>query len=344
MATFDPNAAAQPGSGVFGLPHSASEAALVLVPVPFEATCSYGGGTSRGPAAILQASRQVDLYDPDTGTPYEAGIHMLPVDARVATWSQQGRQLAEQVIAKGGVTEGDEDAARTAAHVNAYCEQMCGWVDSEVGRWLEAGKRVGTVGGDHSISLGAIRAHARRFPGLGILHVDAHADLRLAYEGFRYSHASIMRNVIDTVSAVTRVVQVGIRDFCQEEAEVAAGSGGRVIMHTDGALQGLLHEGQAWANLCQRVVDPLPQRVYVSFDIDGLEPSLCPHTGTPVPGGLSYPHALTLLKVLCRSGRELVGFDLTEVTPGPEGDEWDANVGARLLYKLSGWTLHSQRG
>ena len=99
---------------------------------------------------------------------------------------------------------------------------------------------------------------------------------------------------------------------------------------------------QAYASLVERMLAPLPQQVYVSVDIDGLDPALCPHTGTPVPGGLTFPELCTLLRLLVRSGRRVVGFDLTEVAPGPEGDEWDANVGARVLYKLAGWALKSR--
>jgi agmatinase len=340
--TFDPAAAAQPGSGVFGLPHSEGEAGVVLVPVPFEATTSYGGGAARGPEAILEASRQVDLFDVETGRPYEAGIHMLPWPREIAELDRTARAEAARVIEAGGVAPGRDDLARAAAAVDRASERVDAWVEGECARLLAAGKKVGVVGGDHSVSLGAIAAHARAYPGMGVLHVDAHADLRVAYEGFTYSHASILYNVAERVAGVSRIVQVGLRDLSEEERDYAARSGGRVVQHHDLVLAQARLEGETWAAQLRRILDPLPHDVYVTFDVDGLDPTLCPHTGTPVPGGLSWHEATALLAAIGRSGRRVVGFDLVEVAPG-EDDEWDGNVGARLLYKLVGWMVASGR-
>jgi agmatinase len=314
--TFDPNAAASPDSGIFGLNDAPESARVVLVPVPFEATTSYGGGTSRGPAAILRASRQVDLFDIETGKPYQAGICML----------------AEPAF--------PEPSTRAPAAVNPISRQVNAWVRDTCIRWLSRGKIVGTVGGDHSISFGAIAAHAERFPGLGILHFDAHADLRPAYEGFDHSHASIMDNVVRGTK-IARLVQVGIRDLSEEEQQAIAGSGGRIVTFYDAELAEARFGGETWAQQCARIVAALPQLVYVSFDIDGLDPALCPHTGTKVPGGLSFQMATSLIGAVVKSGRKLVGFDLTEVAPAADGSEWDENVGARILYKLIGWCLKS---
>ncbi|MEW5847878.1 MAG: agmatinase family protein [Myxococcota bacterium] len=340
--TFDPGAAASKDSGVFGLPHSVDEARVVLIPVPFEATCSYGGGTSDGPGAVLSASRQVDLYDVETGRPYEAGIAMLSEPVEVRAWNDEAKRAAEPVIEAGGVLTTDALKA-AAAKVNALSEKMNAWVHQTAKTHLARGKLVGLVGGDHSVSYGSILAHAERYPQLGVLHVDAHADLRLAFEGFTWSHASIMRNVVDRIPGVVNLVQVGLRDMSEEEADVASRSDARIIQHYDSALAGALHDGIPWRTIVERIISPLPEHVYISFDIDGLDPALCPGTGTPVPGGLSFREALTLFRVLARSGRKIVGFDLTEVAPGPDGDEWDANVGARVLYKMIGWALRTQR-
>lgn len=337
--TFDPSAAAQPGSGVFGLPHSERDAGVVLVPVPFEATTSYGGGTSRGPEAILDASRQVDLFDVETGRPYEAGIHMLPVPEEIARLDREARAAAEPVIAAGGVVPGRQDLARAAAEVDEACGRVNAWVEERVAGLLARGKTVGLVGGDHSTALGAIAAHARRHPGMGLLHLDAHADLRVAFEGFTYSHASVIYNAAERLPELSRIVQVGLRDLSEEEHAYAAASGGRIVQHHDAALARARFEGEPWAAQVRRIVEPLPREVYVSFDVDGLDPTLCPHTGTPVPGGLSFQEAAYLVGAVVRSGRRIVGFDLVEVSPGPEGGDWDGNVGARLLYKLIGWSL-----
>src|SRR6266702_1469716 len=197
MAPFDPSAAALAGSGVFGLPHSEAEAAVVLVPVPFEATTSYGGGAARGPEAILEASRQVDLYDIETGRPYLAGIHMLASPPELQALDRAARLQAELVIAEGGVSPDRPDLLAAAARVNEASEGVNAWVEAQVSRLIAGGKRVGLVGGDHSVSFGAIAAVAEAHPGVGVLHLDAHADLRDAYEGFAFSHASIMRNVAE---------------------------------------------------------------------------------------------------------------------------------------------------
>ncbi|HET8645654.1 MAG TPA: agmatinase family protein [Vicinamibacteria bacterium] len=337
--TFDPSSAAVSG-GIFGLPFAPQESRVVLVPVPWEATVSYGAGTAGGPQAILAASRQVDLRDRDTGRPYEQGIAMLPIPAEVKAWSDEARALAAPVIAAGG--PGDDAALRrAAAEVNALSERMNGWVHDQCGRWLGGDSIVGVVGGDHSVPFGGIQAAAGAHPGLGVLHVDAHADLRDAYEGFRWSHASIMFNVARDIPEVARIVQVGIRDYSDDEDALIRENPDRLRTYFEPDLRRQLQEGENWARLMGRVVADLPPRVWVSFDIDGLDPSLCPSTGTPVPGGLSFAEAVGLLRLVVASGRRIVGFDLSEVAPDPGGREWDANVGARVLYKLIGFALMS---
>ncbi len=342
IANFDPSAPARPDSGIFCLPHTPDQAEVILIPVPWEVTTSYRAGTAGGPAAILAASRQIDLYDVETGRPYLVGIAMLEESAEVRAWNHEGRRLAEQVIAVGGAIAGVPELERAAARVDELGARLNDWLRAETERWLDAGRVVGVVGGDHSVPFGAIAAIADRHPGLGILHLDAHADLRDAYEQFTWSHASIMFNVLRRIPAVGRIVQVGIRDLCEAEVEVIRTSAGRVITHFDAELARRRFGGEGWAAQCERIIEPLPEQVYVSFDIDGLDPTLCPHTGTPVPGGLSFAEAQLLIGAVMRSGRRIVGFDLNEVAPDPRGDQWDANVAMRVLYKLIGWTLRSQ--
>jgi agmatinase len=313
----------------------------VLVPVPWEATVSYGAGTANGPAAILKASRQVDLLDRETGKPYAGGIAMLEIPAEVRAWSDEARALALPVIANGGA--GDAPALQAAvAAVDALGARMNHWVYEQTRRLLQAGKLVGVVGGDHSTPLGAIRAIAEVHPGLGVLHLDAHADLRNAYEGFRFSHASIMYNVLTEVPQVARIVQVGIRDFSEDEDALIRSTPERLRTYFDPDLRRLLFDGEPWSRLAGRIVADLPHDVYLSVDIDAFDPTLCPHTGTPVVGGLSFAEACTLFRTVVESGRRIVGFDLNEVAPDPEGrSEWDGNVGARVLYKEIGFALMS---
>lgn len=337
---FDPTGAGDPHGSVFGLPFGEDESSIVLVPVPWEATTSYGRGAARGPAAIRAASPQLDLFDLELAglglaRPWAYGIHMRTEDARVVEWNERASERALRVLAH----EGD---ATDLAVVNALSLELDQWVQAETEALLARGKIVGIVGGDHSVALGSIAAHAVRFPGMGVLHVDAHADLRRAYEGFERSHASVLRNVVDGIDGVASIVQVGLRDLSEEEYRFAAGTS-KLTPWYEFALRKRVGEGIGWSTLCDDIVGTLPREVYVSFDIDGLEPTLCPGTGTPVPGGLSFVEATTLLGAIVRSGRTIVGFDLVEVAPsGRDGDEWDGNVGARILFRLCALALFSQ--
>jgi agmatinase len=233
------------------------------------------------------------------------------------------------------------DLLRRAQAVDRLSAAMTEQVRGEARTWLDRGRLVGLIGGDHSTPLGLIQEVAARHPGLGILQLDAHADLRPAFEGFRFSHASIMDNVLATAAGVARLVQVGVRDFGAVEAAAIRASGGRVRTWFDPDLRERLQDGEPWSAIAREIVSALPETVYLSFDVDGLDPALCPHTGTPVPGGLSFAEAVSLLRHVAKSGRRIVGFDLVETAPGPAGDEWDANVAARLLYKMIGYSLLS---
>lgn len=331
IAQFDPNGPGQLGNNLFGLPFNAEESDIVIIPVPWEVTVSYGGGTAEGPAAILEASLQVDLYDPDSPEAWKSGIHLLPEDEEIKEQSLVLRDRAElhiEALSKGTLQEHGEELLAT---ISSACEQMNSSVESVCSKWLDAGKLVGLLGGDHSTPLGFMQALAKRYPSFGILQIDAHMDLRIAYEGFTYSHASIMYNALK-IPQVTQLVQVGIRDYCEEEIHVMKNHSPRVKTFFDDQLKFNAYNGNTWKDQVAEIISHLPQHVYVSFDIDGLDPKLCPNTGTPVAGGLEYHQAVYLLGELARSGKEIIGFDLNEVAPGE--DEWDANVGARLLFKL----------
>lgn len=327
-----------PGDGVFGLPHRADEALVHLVPVPFEATVSYGAGTARGPAAMREASAQVDLLDGDAGRPHRMGVYQHRESAAVRKWGREARKAAQPVIDVVGEIGSSRRLRRLRDLVNDRCERLNEWLESQVGDLLDDGGIVGVLGGDHSVPYGAIAAHAARTPSFGILHFDAHFDLRDAYEGFTWSHASIMRNVLTRLPAVSRLVQVGIRDYCDEEMAFVRRSNGRIRAFLDQDIRDAALRGRPFAATAQAVADALPRDVYVSFDIDGLDPKLCPDTGTPVPGGLSFQEACAVLNEVVASGRRIIGFDLVEVA----GSAWNANVGARLLYKLIGATLRTR--
>jgi agmatinase len=331
IAAFDQNSAAVKGSNLYGLPFTAEESDIVILPVPWEVTVSYATGTADGPQAILDASMQVDLFDSDAPQAWKVGFHLLPINEELAEQSTELRDRAEkhiELISNGEAPDPDSEALLS---INEACENMVKFVEIETAKWLEQGKIVGLLGGDHSTPLGFIHALSRKHNDFGILQIDAHCDLRIAYEDFEYSHASIMYNALKSPQ-ISKLVQVGIRDYCEQEVDVIRQSNGRIVTYFDENLKTESYEGKTWKQQVEEIIAHLPQKVYISFDIDGLQPGLCPNTGTPVAGGLEFAQAVYLLRKVTESGRTIIGFDLNEVAPGE--DEWDANVGARLLYKL----------
>lgn len=329
-------------SGLYGLDVSFDDAAAVVVPVPVEATVSYRTGTRDGPEAVRRASHQVDLYDVDAGEVWREGVRLDPPLKGIREEDVTVRPAAERAIA--AQERGEEPDADDLAEVNAHGERVRTLLHERTRDILDAGKLPVVLGGDHSSPLGAIQAAAEREGdrGLGLLHIDAHADLRHAYEGFEHSHASIMHNVLATCPGV-HLVQVGLRDVSADEVKRITDDE-RVLAFYDPELRQARLRGHL-LEVLQDIVGELPPRIWVSVDIDGLDPAFCPNTGTPVPGGLDFGEAVELLRLAC-SQREVVGLDLCEVAPGPARspethglDEWDALVGARLLYKMIGFAL-----
>ena len=336
LHNYDPNGVGVKGS-LFGLPFNENNAEIVIIPVPWDVTVSYGAGTCYGPQAVLEASPQLDLEVNGVKDAWRIGLSLTAIDQAVLNTSVKLRQQAEAYISKLENGEIEQDKAFTS-HINQESENLNSWVAYQTNYYLQRGKIVGLLGGDHSTSLGFIKSLTNYYEEFGVLQIDAHADLRKDYEGFVYSHASIMNNVMK-MPQVSKLVQVGVRDYCQEELE-RIDSDPRIMTFFDQNLKEAMYEGEAWEVLCQEIIDNLPRLVYLSFDIDGLDPKLCPSTGTPVPGGFEFEQALYLIKKIVESGRKIIGFDLVEIGFGP--DEWDANVGARLLYRLSILTAISQ--
>lgn len=333
MNTFDPEGPVSPGAGIFGLPHARAEAGVTIVPVPCEVTVSYRAGTAEAPAAIRRASHQVDLYDLQTGRAWEGGIHMLAEDPGIAAHARRGRELVLAWRERG-------EGVPPPPEIDEHCLAIHTRVEELVAEILAAGAVPAVLGGDHSVAFGGIAAAGSWREEIGVLQIDAHADLRPAYESLTWSHASVMHNVLKRVPGVRCIVQLGIRDLGASEHEAILASQGRVVAWFDLDCKRRQAAGERWGELARSVVAALPEEVWVSLDVDGLDPSACPHTGTPVPGGLSFWEVCLLLEELHRSGRRIVGFDLCEVAPGPEGAEsLDAIVGARLLHKLCGFAL-----
>lgn len=274
------------------------DARCVVVPFGLEASVSYGSGTRKGPAAILEASHQLELFDDELWRePY--------LDYGIAT-------LPEPRIGKS---------------VPKALDQLEAMVESV----LAAGRFPFVLGGEHSLTAGAIRPFARRHPDLVVLQLDAHADLRDGYLGEHFSHAAAMRRVLDHEHVT--LVSVGIRALSMPEAEFADAQRERVHLH-------MAHAQASWD--IARIVAPLRGRpVYITFDIDGLDGAVMPATGTPTPGGMSYLHALAILRRACEAG-QVVGADLVELAPMPGLHACDF-LAAQLAYKMMSYALSGTR-
>lgn len=336
FSNYDPNRVGNPNNNIFGLPTNEEDARLIILPVPWEVTVSYGAGTARSPEAILKASLQVDLFDPEFPDTWKEGYYMRPTDRKVLMKSDYLRKEAElyiDYISKGDEVSANQFMTKTLKEVNEGSIFLNNWVYEQTKVLLEKGKLVGLLGGDHSTPLGFFKAIAEKHGDFGILQIDAHFDLREAYEGFNYSHASIMYNALKEIPQLKKLVQAGIRDFGSDEWEYVQQSNSRINAYFDKEIRTRQYEGETWKQIAEEIVNKLPQKVFISFDIDGLDRKLCPFTGTPVPGGFELEQVFYLFTKLLQSGKTIVGFDLNEVGIGGDTD-WDANVGARALYKL----------
>jgi len=335
LTHFDTDSVANPNNGIFGLPFSEKDSKLIILSVPWEVTVSYKAGTARVTERICHASMQVDLFDDDNPEGWKQGIFLREADKNILMKSDYLRKEAELYI--NYITEGEELCdnkfmQKVLREINEGSEFLNNWVYEQTKELLDRGKLVAILGGDHSSPFGYYKALAEKYGEFGILQIDAHCDLRAAYENLTYSHASVMYNALNEIPQVTKLVQVGIRDYSPGEFDFIQKSNGRIVTYFDKNIKERLYEGESWKKIVEELINHLPQKVYLSFDIDGLDPKLCPNTGTPVAGGFETQQVYYLIRKIIESGRQLIGFDLNEVGISP--NEWDENVGARVLFKL----------
>ena len=335
LSQFNSNIASNPKNNIFGLPFTEEESRVIILPVPWEVTVSYGSGTSRAAEKVFHASMQVDLFDKETDNAWKQGFFMRQADRKILMKSDYLRKEAElfiDYISEGELLEKNNFMCKSLKEINEGSGNLNKWVYEQTANLLKQGKLVALLGGDHSVPLGYMKAIAEKYGDFGVLQIDAHCDLRKSYENFIYSHASIMYNALNDIPELKRLVQVGIRDFSQEEWDYICNSNYRIIAYLDKDIKERQYEGQTWEHICNEIVDQLPEKVYITFDVDGLDPKLCPHTGTPVHGGFEVEQVLYLVKKIIQSGRQFIGFDLDEIAVGES--DYDANVGARILWKL----------
>lgn len=335
LSHFDSNIASNPKNTIFGLPFTEEDARLIILPIPWEVTVSSGSGTSRAGEHIFEASMQVDVFDAESGNAWKQGIFMRHPDRKVLMKSDYLRKEAElyiNYISKGEEIEKNNFMCKSLKEINEGSAYLNKWVYEQTSGLLRDNKLVVLLGGDHSVPLGYMKAIAEKYGEFGVLQIDAHCDLRKAYENFDYSHASIMYNALQDIPQITKLVQVGVRDYSEEEFNFIHSNNQRVITYFDKDIKEKLFEGQTWRSIVDEIVGQLPACVYLSFDVDGLDPKLCPHTGTPVNGGFEIEQVTYLIKKIIESGRKFIGMDLDEIAIGE--NNYDANVGARILWKL----------
>ncbi len=266
---------------------------VVILPIAYEGTVTYGKGTSQGPQAILKASQQLELYDEELRQDtYKIGIHTL---GTVEGSELSAQEMVETVYLKASPLARDE-------------------------------KFIVMLGGEHSLSLGMVKALRDKFADLSVLQLDAHGDLRDEYEGTRYNHACVGRRI----SGLVPLTQVGIRSLSREEGEyIKSGKGPRVFY------AGQIIGGRNWV---EEAISGLSKNVYLTIDLDVLDPGIMPSVGTPEPGGLDWYATLQLLRQLTKQ-RKIVSFDLVELAPQPGNISPDF-LAAKLTYKLLGYIFH----
>ncbi|MGB5873083.1 MAG: agmatinase [Bacteroidota bacterium] len=304
MAPTPPPAALGPRSNFLGLEKASSEyesSLIVLLSAPYEHTVSFGRGTGMGPSRIIKASHYVEFYDEEIDRELckDVGIATLP----------------------------------SLKFGNRVDKRALDYLQRTVKTRLEEGKFVATLGGEHTISSACIAAHLQRFPALSVIQFDAHSDLRDSYGGNRYSHASVMARVCEVLDP-HRLVQVGIRAQCREESEYIKNRGVQTFYAHN------IHDGeyaQSSERLHQTILRSLTDHVYVTFDVDCLDPSIMPSTGTPEPNGLSWTEATRIIRMIGES-RTIVGFDLVELAP-VRGVHHPDLTAARLAYKMMNYAF-----
>ena len=319
----------------FGDVTAPESADVVVVSVPWSVTSDFGRGATYTPDAIIDVSLGKELYDATTGLTAEGRIATAEIDYNIQESSEQLGREAERIMRIAGDGEGvvSEYVSRKLENVNEGFAEMHRSIYKQVRHWAAKGKRVAVIGGDHSVAYGAIKALAESNKSLGVLFIDAHADFGGANEIFNYSHRSIARDIVDGVPSVERLVQVGVRDIDREEAD-AIRANEKVDVFFAEELAARRFEGCSWGDLCREVVAKLPQKVYISLDIDALKIEFCSNTNMPTPGGMTFDEVVYLVRCVVESGREIVGFDISEVVTSLN-DKMDAIVAARLLAKLS---------
>ena len=325
---------------LFGKTPDYENSRLAVLSVPWSVTASFGEGADKGPEMIALTSSQMDFFSIEADDVRDQGIFLFSPPAFLKKLNKKTRKKALPVLALEESAPGNFPKQKIE-EINQSCQQMVKWVYEETKKVHIDGKKFGLMGGDHSCSEGAISYFNDLYKGdFGILHIDAHADLRKGYQGFHYSHASVMYNIMTHKYPPKALLQIGVRDYCKEEY-LFIKQNNNIHTFFDSEIKAALFEGKTWKFLVDSMIQCLPEKIYISVDVDGLQPYLFPNTGTPVPGGLSFEQTIYLLHKVTQNQHDIIGFDLVETAAPHKKNRnlWDAQTGARLLYKLCQATL-----
>jgi len=341
LKNYNPDDVGQANGKLFGLPFTYQNSKAIVLPVPWDVTTSNVGGTSRGPQAILDYSPQIDLFNKNDKEHWKQGFFMKPINKN---WLDKNDYLRSKSVEyinfleSGGKLKDSVSMTLILNEINRVGGELNDWVYTETKQLLADDKLPLVLGGEHSCPLGLMRAINEKYNDWGILQIDAHADLRVAYEGFTYSHASIMHNAMQ-LKNLTSLVSVGVRDYCKQEFEVADENPKIHPFYMDDLVEMELTELKSWKTICETIIWKLPKYVYVSFDVDGLDVQYCPNTGTPVPGGLQFNKAIYLLQSIFKANKCIIAADLCEISTGKypiidNAAEINSNIGCRILFNL----------
>jgi len=342
IENFDPGGVGNTSANIFGLPFSVEESEVVIIPVPWDVTVSGGQGTADGPMNIFEQSFQIDLFDERVTDPWKWGIAMETFPEELFNLNNQLRKQSRKYIdfleKNGGKVGNNQLMIQIRNMVNDAGSILYEQVKNRCRMAIDQQQLPVILGGDHSTPLGLIHVLGEKYNDFGILQIDAHADLRDAYEGFTHSHASVMFNCMKQTQ-ISKIVPVGLRDISPAEYQIMQEHKEKFVPFFARDMHRHIFEGKTWQSICENIIQSLPQNVYISFDVDGLNPSEALSTGTPVPGGLSYDKVLYLFEMLVLSGRRIIAFDLVETGTHKE----DGIVSCRLLYKTIALMLKSNK-
>lgn len=334
IKNFDPEGLRLP-SKLFGLPFTTETAEVVVIPVPWDVTSSVKSATSLGPSAVLNASTQVELFMDRIEDAWQMGIAMLPIDQDWHDKNNEARLFTDEYfnfLRGGEVQLSEKEIGIIVRNINALSENINDWVFLKSDELINSGQLPVVLGGDHSAPLGLMKAIGKKYDSFGVLQIGSRANLLPEHQKFIYSHASIMHNLL-TIEQVTKLVQIGISDYCEEESKVM-NTDHRISAFYDYQLSRESFEGTTWNQQAERIIAKLPGKVYISLDINSLALQFSSTTDTP--SWLTYHHLIYLFDKLALSGKEIVGFDICEVS-GSHGN-WHAIIAARMLYYLSNIT------